>query len=350
MKTIVIIGAGMMGSAMSYPATINGNEVRLVGTPLDDDIIRHAIETGYHKTLKRELPEGVKCYQFEDVLEALPDADILVSGVSSFGVDWFFEHVLPIIPDSLPILSVTKGMINTPEGSFISFPQYYQNKLPRRKLSFNAIGGPCISFELADDIPTTVCFCGEDIDMLRDLKNVFETPHYRISLSTDVTGVECAVALKNVYALGVSLAVGLSERQEGIGGREYYNPQAALFGQSIKEMTKFLSLVGGLGENIFLGAGDLYVTVFGGRSRLIGTLVGRGLAFDDAMKELKGQTLESVVIAKWAAKFLQPLIENGTVKVKDFPLLLHINDIISNNQKQRKQRDGSFASLLSLLS
>ena len=38
-KTITIIGAGMMGSALAYPAFENGNEVRLVGTPLDRDII-----------------------------------------------------------------------------------------------------------------------------------------------------------------------------------------------------------------------------------------------------------------------------------------------------------------------
>ena len=34
-KKIAIIGAGMMGSALAYPAFENGNEVRLVGTPLD---------------------------------------------------------------------------------------------------------------------------------------------------------------------------------------------------------------------------------------------------------------------------------------------------------------------------
>ena len=37
--------------------------------------------------------------------------------------------------------------------------------------------------------------------------------YYHISLSTDVVGVECAVAMKNAYALGVSLAVGLAEKR-----------------------------------------------------------------------------------------------------------------------------------------
>ena len=51
MSVITIVGAGMMGSAMATPAADNGHEVRLVGTPLDRDIITRAKEEGYHITL-----------------------------------------------------------------------------------------------------------------------------------------------------------------------------------------------------------------------------------------------------------------------------------------------------------
>ena len=39
MGKITVIGAGMMGSALAFPAKENGNEVALVGTPLDREII-----------------------------------------------------------------------------------------------------------------------------------------------------------------------------------------------------------------------------------------------------------------------------------------------------------------------
>ena len=39
MAIVTIIGAGMMGSALAFPARENGNEVRLVGTHLDREII-----------------------------------------------------------------------------------------------------------------------------------------------------------------------------------------------------------------------------------------------------------------------------------------------------------------------
>ena len=47
MGVITIIGAGVMGSAMSVPASRNGHEVRITGTPLDREIIKRAAATGF---------------------------------------------------------------------------------------------------------------------------------------------------------------------------------------------------------------------------------------------------------------------------------------------------------------
>lgn len=329
MGIVTIIGAGMMGSAMTYPACDNDNEVRLVGTPLDREIIKEAAKTGNHITLKRTLPAGIRYYQIEDLEQAIENADVLVCGVSSFGVDWFMETILPQIPESLPILCVTKGMINTADGRFIPYPHYYQERYPDKKYLICAIGGPCISFELADHHITEVCFCGEDIALLRELKSFFATSYYYISLCTDLVGVECAVAMKNAYALGVALTVGFSQQPQGIQSKEQYNPQAAVFGQSIKEIRRILSLYGGGADMIDWAAGDLYVTLFGGRTRLVGTLLGRGYSFQEAAKELKGVTLESVVIATRTAQAIRELIDLGKANAEDFPLLLHIDEILT---------------------
>ena len=40
MKKIVIIGAGAMGSAFTVPCLDNGNEVMLVGTYLENELIK----------------------------------------------------------------------------------------------------------------------------------------------------------------------------------------------------------------------------------------------------------------------------------------------------------------------
>lgn len=328
MSVITIVGAGMMGSAIGIPAAHNGNEVRLVGTPLDREIIDHARATGEHLTMKRRLPESYKYYQFEQMQEALEDADLMVGGVSSFGVDWFCENVLKVVDPELPILTVTKGMQDDEEGNLHVYPEIFEAKSGSSGLKLNAVGGPCTSYELADLDYTEVTFCGKDMELLRKIRAMFETDYYHVSISNDVIGVEAAVAMKNAYALGVTLAVGLAEKRDGKIGALHFNSQAALFGQSAKEMKKLLSWMGAREESLMLGIGDLYVTVYGGRTRKIGTLLGRGLTFDEAMAELQGVTLESIVIATRSARAVQKKIAAGELDAKDFPLLQHIYEII----------------------
>ena len=326
MSIITVIGSGVMGSAMSFPARDNGHTVRLVGTMLDRDIISHAIESGFHLNLKRVLPNGVEYYQLEELRHALTGVDLIIGGVSSFGVEWFANEIIPLLPEKVPVLSVTKGMFNQPDGSLVSYPKYYTVNSPGR--DFCAIGGPCTSYELADRDNTHVCFCGNGMDSLHIAKKLLETDYYHISLTTDIEGLECAVAMKNVYALAVTLAVGLSLKKDDT---LHYNSQAALFGQSIREMRSLLTLFGFNDENIIYGAGDLYVTVFGGRTRKIGTLLGQGHSFKAAMEKLSGVTLESVVIATRTGEAVHALINKGEADKKDYPLLLHVYDIITKD-------------------
>lgn len=328
MSTITIVGSGMMGSALCFPAADNGHEIRLVGTPLDAEIIASVQANRYHPTLKYNLPGKLTAYPFSDFAQALPGSDLLISGVSSFGIDWLASAVLPRLPESLPVLSVTKGLADQPDGTLLPFPQLLRQKLGDRlpALSLNAIGGPCTSYELADRQHTTVAFCGDDPAILAFCQKLLATPYYHIRCTTDVIGLEFAVALKNAYALGVALAIGLQERKNGIGAAERYNPQAALFGQSLREMARIIARAGGTPASLTYGASDLYVTIFGGRTRTIGTLLGRGLGYTEARAKLSGITLESVAVITAAARALR----RSTKAEQDYPLLLHLDQIINH--------------------
>ena len=99
MKTITIIGSGMMGSALAFPARENGNRVRLVGTPLDREIIETCRKTGQHPKFEKPFPQGVEYYQIEQLPALLSDTDFFICGVSSFGVSWFATKILPILPE-----------------------------------------------------------------------------------------------------------------------------------------------------------------------------------------------------------------------------------------------------------
>ena len=336
MATVTIIGAGMMGSALAFPARENGNEVRLVGTHLDREIIDASRKTGRHPKFKADFPAGIKYYQVEEMKEAIDGADMIIGGVSSFGVDWFADTVLPLIPDSVPVLTVTKGLMDTPEGKLLTYPDLWQKKLDDIgiRVKLNAIGGPCTSYELVAHDQTEVAFCGRDMETLRMLKKIMATDYYHISLTTDVTGIESAVALKNGYALGIALTVGLNQKKFGLDSELHYNSQAAVFGQAVKEMSRLLDYQGaGTLDNLAVGAGDLYVTVYGGRTRLVGILLGRGLNIDEAKAELKGVTLESLVVAVRVARAVRVCAEKGVLDLADFPLLMHVDDILTEKKE-----------------
>lgn len=335
MAVITIIGAGMMGSALAFPARENGHTVRLVGTPLDREIINACRKTNRHPKLEKDFPVGVEYYQIEKMESAMEKADLIIGGVSSFGVEWFGDYVLPKVQENVPVLTVTKGLMDREDGSLLSYPDIWREKLDKigKKLSLNAVGGPCTSYELVAHDQTEVAFCGDDPEILKRLKKWMETDYYHISVTTDVLGIESAVALKNGYALGIALTIGLNQKKFGIDSPLHYNSQAAVFGQAFKEMYKLLQVQGAWSlDNIAVGTGDLYVTVYGGRTRKVGILLGRGMDIDEAKEALHGVTLESLVVAVRVARAVRAKAAKGEINLSDFPLLMHVDEILSERK------------------
>ena len=329
MSTITLIGAGQMASALTFPLYENGHEVRLVGSPLDDQVIDRLREDNYHVNLLRTLHDGIHYYKESEKEEAIQGADLIVCGVSSFGVDWFADKILPILDESVPVISVTKGMLDYEDGTMQTYPEYWMSKLPEgSKQEIYAIGGPCTARDLADHDPSFVGYCGPKMETLHWIRSLFATDYYVVSLTLDVVGLECAVALKNGYALGTALAIGMAEKA-GDDGINHNNSEAALFQESVKERLDLLKIVGGGVDNIMYAAGDLNVTVAAGRSRTVGLLLGQGLSIDEVMEQLKGQTLEAVVIATRTARAVKALAKAGKVKESDFPLLMHVNALLN---------------------
>lgn len=331
-KTITIIGAGMMGSALAFPARENGNVVRLVGTPLDKEIIDACRKVGQHPKFNVPFPAGVEYFQFEDWKEAVKGADFIIGGVSSFGVDWFLENVLSELDPSIPVISVTKGLINLEDGSLISYPEYWKRSLAAKGIDRQicAIGGPCTSYELVAHDQTEVAFCGKCPETLRMIKAVMATEYYHISLTDDVEGLESAVALKNGYALAVAMTIGLVNRTLGDG--LHYNSQAGAFYQAVKEMRCLLELQGASRDCENIGIGDLYVTVYGGRTRKVGILLGEGKTYQEAMDILSGVTLESLVVSRRVFAAVSKRAEKGEVDLKEYPMLCHVAAVLDNGK------------------
>jgi len=176
MAKITIIGAGMMGSAISWPLADNHHEIRLVGTHLDQQIVDSIQKTNYHPKLKRDVPEGVKAFSYNEIPDAIEGADLIISGVSSFGVEWFAENVGNHLKPGVPVLAITKGLYAKENGDLQILPDQLNDLLPdgvSGKISLNAVAGPCIAQELSARRQTCVYFCGRDEKILNQLRDLF---------------------------------------------------------------------------------------------------------------------------------------------------------------------------------
>ena len=335
MSTVVILGAGVMGSALAVPLSENEHEVRLVGTHLDRQIVDAVRATRVHPGLGRELPASVRAFQLEELETAFADADVVVSGVNSFGVRWAGERLAPLLqPDQL-VIAIAKGVSADEHGNLRILPEALAEPVHpdvRERVRWAAIVGPSIAGEVAARRETSVVFCGDDQDALGRLAAAFRTDWYHVWTSTDLRGAEICAAAKNCYALAVGLAEGeLERRGEAAGVDRAHNYEAAVFAQGAAEMRQWVALVGGRPEtpSWLPGVGDMYVTSTGGRNVRVGGLVGSGLAFTEAAARMDNPTLEGAAAIRVFGGALVKLTERGVVGEADFPLMRHLYEVIA---------------------
>jgi len=326
MATILILGAGVMGSALAVPAADNGHRVLLAGTPLDGGpIARMKRPGGVHPKLDQPLPSGVEFLADEEVApEHAQAADLVVVGVSSPGVSWAVTRLNGLLREPRPVAFVTKGLDRHDEAVVT-----YVDTLPGRigaMTSFIGIGGPCIARELANRQPTSSIYAARDRAAAAFAADLMRRPYYRLAVGEDVTGVEACAALKNFFAIGVS-AMQTRYPDNARPDGQARNPTAAAFTQATSEMAALCEMLGGCRETAFdlAGIGDLHVTVGGGRNSRLGHLLGAGRVVSEAMsRELAGETVEGVD----TARTLAVMMEGTATPRQRFPLTFAILEAV----------------------
>ena len=341
MTTIAILGAGVMGSALSFPLADNGHDVRLVGTHLDRDIIDSVRASGVHPGLNRTLPEQVVPYQLEEAEAAFDDAEVVVSGVNSFGVRWAGQQLASLVKPDMLVLAIAKGMDAKQNGELRILPDVLAEQVPddlRTSVPWAAVAGPSIAGEVAARRDSCVVFTGRDQATLDRLAATFRTGWYHVWTSTDLVGVEVCAAMKNCYALGVGFAEGVLDRLgEAASPDRNHNYEAALFAQGAVEIAQMVRLLGGRPETAawLPAVGDMFVTSTGGRNVRAGRLVGTGMRFSEARERMGGITLEGAAAVQVIGGALPKLAERGIIGPADFPLMRHLHAVVANDQPLR---------------
>lgn len=337
MANIVILGAGVMGSALAVTAsTHSANHVTLVGSPLDDEIIGAICQHRHHPVLQAGIPPAVVCINETELDHStMHAADIVVIGVSSPGITWVVNKIKRFNVAPACIALVTKGLVaaEDPQLPPLTYADALANDLDPRCLV--GIGGPCIARELALGFPTFVTFGSHDVAVAKKAREYFQTDYYRVAIHSDFVGLEACAALKNFFCIGVSAMLGAWELE----GQHAKNPVAALFNQAVLEMALLSDWMRHGSESSsnrtiddettvafdLPGMGDLHVTVGGGRNSKLGTLLGQGHTLSEIVKgPMKGVTVEGLDTGRQLLAGFNRALATDTLPAAKLPLTIAI--------------------------
>ena len=315
MSKILILGAGAMGSAFSFPCTDNKNTVTL-SDPYSNLLIKKIVsKKKFHPALKLNLPKKliIKRYSNE-LLEK--KWDLVVIAVSSPGIE-FIGSKLKKMKYSNSILVLTKGLHYQKDKNKI-FTMSEQLKKFAKKSNISVLKGPCLAIELANKIKTRAVIANRNINKAKSIGKLISTNYYKFDYSTDVKGVEICSAIKNIYSMI-------------IGSSEGYNTASNLFRNSVLEMVYLSKFFKGKEKTVFglAGLGDLYVSAIGGRNSKMGKYLGKGFTYKRAKKKfMPKDTIEAAQLAFNISPYILKKINK-----KKIPLMVNLLKAICKNKK-----------------
>ncbi|XP_020382376.1 glycerol-3-phosphate dehydrogenase [NAD(+)], cytoplasmic-like [Rhincodon typus] len=296
LKKICIVGSGNWGSAI---ATIIGKNVRkstqfdstvkmwVYEEIINDRKLTDIINTD-HENVKYlpgyKLPENV--IAVPDITEASDGADIFVFVLPHQFIGRLCDEMKNHVKPGAIGISLIKGIDEGPDGlKLISY-------IIREKLGIemSVLMGANIAKEVADEKFCETTIGSKNKTHGEILKELMQTPNFRITVVEERDTVEICGALKNIVAVGAGFCDGL-----GYGD----NTKAAVIRLGLMEMLAFAKLFcqGPVTSATFLescGIADLVTTCYGGRNRKVAdTFVKTGKAIEELEREmLNGQKLQ----------------------------------------------------------
>ena len=286
---ISILGNGAWGTALSCVLCKKQNSVYLFGRNQKsiEEINQKKTNSTYLPNVL--LPTNIKA---TDSLEKTTDASVifLTSPVNS--IRSILIKLSQIgLPKETILVSCAKG-IERETKKRVS--QICEEILPKQ--AFATLSGPNHAEEIAQEMIACSVIGSQNLKIAQEIQNTLKTPFFRIYTSTDITGIEWAGALKNIYAIAGGMADGFK-----VGD----NAKAALISRSLAEMIRIGLTLGGKAETFqgLSGIGDLIVTCFSHHSRnyQLGKMLAQGFTFSEAKEKIQA-TIEGASTIKVVKK------------------------------------------------
>jgi glycerol-3-phosphate dehydrogenase (NAD(P)+) len=297
---VVVIGGGSWGTTVASICARRGPTLQWVRSDeTANDINENHRNSKY---LGNEVELALTLKATTDFSEAAQAADVIVMAVPSHGFRRVLTELAKELRPWVPVVSLVKGL---EQGTNYRMSQIVDEVLPGHPAGI--LAGPNIAREVADGYAAAAVLAMPDQHLAARLAELFRTKRFRTYTTDDVTGVEIAGALKNVYAIAVGMGYSL-----GIGE----NTRAMVIARALREMSKLGEAMGGHRDTFagLAGMGDLIVTCTSQRSRNrhVGEQLGAGKPIDEIIASTN-QVAEGVKAASVVMEFADKYAINMTL-------------------------------------
>jgi len=276
-KKIGILGGGSWATALAK--IVSMNQTRFNWYMRRPEQIEEFKNFGHNPSYLSSVKFNVKNITFyDDINDVVKYSDILIFAMPSPFIKQHLEKLKVPFKKKI-IVSAIKGIVPD-ENMLISdyFSKFYN--VPRENIV--VLAGPCHAEEVAlERLSYLTVGCANE-KRAQYIADILTTHFIKTSVGNDVTGVEYASVLKNVYSIVSGICHGLKYGD---------NFQAIFVSNSIMEMSRFINAVVPLERNISSSVylGDLLVTAYSrfSRNRIFGTMIGKGYSVKTAQLEME---------------------------------------------------------------
>lgn len=256
-KNIAILGGGAWGMALAMVISReNCNKYYVHIYTKRDEIINNINENRHHPTFPQILiNENISAKKL--LKSNLEDYDAVLFAVRTSEFRKIIRNVK--VSNKSLIVICNKGIELLNNKSYF-MSQILQNEINIKEDNISVLSGPNFASEVITNlytVSTLACISKNNYNILYE---IFNDRYFRIERSSDIIGVQFCGALKNVFAIGAGMILGLN-----MG----HNAHAALINKGFCEMREMLGI---LKCNIdtaltSAGIGDLILTCSDQESR-----------------------------------------------------------------------------------
>ncbi|MFM2386573.1 MAG: hypothetical protein RL660_1330 [Bacteroidota bacterium] len=321
MARYAILGNGSFATALCKILSHNGHSIHW--WMRSESARQHIAEHKHNPNYLSKVDFGnYPLHLCSDINEAIQASDYILIAVPSA----FVLNVLSTVDvaqlQSKKFVSAIKGIV---PGYNIVLNEYLELVLHIDDAQYCCITGPCHAEEISDEKLSYLTFASESEALATDVASHFATHFLRTVVGTDVYGVQYAAILKNIYALGAGIALGLNY---GDNFLSVYNTNC--FAEMHEFMTTYATVNKHLNSphHYITSAymGDLLVTSYSkhSRNRAFGHMIGQGATVEESK-----QALNMVAEGYYATKCIYEI--NSSIKAKA-PILQELYQILWQQQ------------------